>query len=386
MTCRLPSVLRTMSLATILGAMGGCASPFCSYMAPQAHWDYTAQAYSGVPTTLPPPAPQTAARPTTAASLYARIHRVGGEAAPASWGTRPAAEPESGEMVASDTTVRTPADLADLPRGQVRRAPRQTPWVVPAAEHATDESPAGESVQRAAWVPPERVGHLMRTHRIKLNYHVGVPGASAVVAVELWCTEDGHTWTKRADLPPGQRSWVFDAEADGVYGFTVVARRADGLAQRPPEDGDKPQILVEVDQTRPRVQILGTAWAGTAEEPAFRVSWKASDRNLTGRPVSMSYGDGEAGPWHVVARGLPAAGTYLWKLPPNMPERLILRVAALDGAGNVGATQMSLTSTVGGIVPSAEMTGVEEAPGGPDNSLSDTVSSRFPSGSRGRYR
>jgi hypothetical protein len=374
-----------MSLATLLGAVGGCASPLC-WMGEPPHWDYAAQAFSGAPTTVRTPPVQAATQRTTAATFYASGHTVGSPTPPASWMPRRAGDQDSAEMVAAETHVRPePADLVDAPRRHVRPA-FVPPPVDTASTDTTDGRPEEGSIRRTAWVPPAHDGHLMRTNRVKLNYHVNVPGAAGVATVELWCTEDGHTWAKRADLPAGRHSCVLHVDADGLYGFTVVACRGDGLAQLPPRDGDKPQILVEVDQTRPVVQILGTCWAGTAEEPAFRVSWKASDRNLVGRPVSLSYGDGDHGPWHLVAGGLAAAGTYLWTLPAHAPEHLVLRVQALDAAGNVGATQMSLSSTLGGIVPSADVTSVEDGSDEPEPSLSDTDGSRFPSDRRSRYR
>jgi hypothetical protein len=246
---------------------------------------------------------------------------------------------------------------ADAPRRSAQRVTQ-----------SADVSPdfGSQPVARASWAEPARVGHLLRTNHLKLNYRLNEPGASAVAAVELWCTEDGHTWYKRADLPPQERAHVIDVDGDGVYGFTLIPRGRAGLAPRPPQDGDTPQILVEVDQTKPLVQVLGTSWAGSADQPAFRISYQASDTNLAGHPVSLCYSEAESGPWHTIARGLASTGTYVWKLPPSVPDRLILQVQALDSAGNVGAAQMALMCTQGGIVPSTSVISVEDGTAGCD--------------------
>ena len=48
-------------------------------------------------------------------------------------------------------------------------------------------------------------------------------------AIELWYTQDGRSWSryplaKTEDNAPLPRPLVFDVNAEGVYGFTLVAR------------------------------------------------------------------------------------------------------------------------------------------------------------------
>jgi hypothetical protein len=183
---------------------------------------------------------------------------------------------------------------------------------------------------------------FVKSDRIRLRYRVRDVGPSGVSDVELWCTKDGGPWSKRCDMQPQWDSYLLRAEGEGVYGFTVIARTGRGLSRRPPRQGELPQVVVEVDQTKPVVEGVRVAWAGEAERAAVRVTWSARDKNLAPHPISVYYAANEVGPWTVIARGLEDDGRYTWEPPPGLPPCCWVRVEALDAAGNVGVAQAAV--------------------------------------------
>jgi hypothetical protein len=154
--------------------------------------------------------------------------------------------------------------------------------------------------------------------------------------VELWCTKDGGPWRKRADMPPGRDSYALRVEGEGIYGFTLVARSGDGRSRKPPRRGERPQYVVEVDQTKPVVEAGRADWTRDGGQAAVRLTWSASDKNLAPHPISLYYAPNEIGPWTAIVRDLDNAGRYAWQPPPGLPPCCWMRVEALDAAGNVG--------------------------------------------------
>src|SRR5262249_33662681 len=96
---------------------------------------------------------------------------------------------------------------------------------------------------------------LVNSKRISLNYEVKDGGAAGPTEVELWYTHDGRNWKKKETLPQGQPPCVVDVEDEDLYGFTLLVHRA-GSPGKPPQEGDKPQVWLDVGVTRPTVSLL----------------------------------------------------------------------------------------------------------------------------------
>jgi hypothetical protein len=206
-------------------------------------------------------------------------------------------------------------------------------------DKASEEShPAGSPEQDAAALTAP-VRRLVNSKSVALDYELKNVGPSGVSAVEVWCTRDGRNWQKQETVAEGKTPITVDVPEEGVYGFSLVARNGVGLGKRPPRAGESPQVVLEVDLTRPAVRLMGVQVDGDAADRRLVVTWRALDRNMGRRPIVLSYAEQAEGPWQPIADGLENSGRYVWKVPAAAPLRFLLRVEATDLAGNVGAAQ-----------------------------------------------
>jgi len=199
----------------------------------------------------------------------------------------------------------------------------------------------------------------VNSKQIRLNYQVTDVGPSGVSSVELWYTKNGQPWAKYDGPAQHAPPYMFTAGEDGLYGFILVARNGIGLSRRAPRAGDLPQVLIEVDQTKPVVELLDARVEIGGDAPSLNLTWKATDKNLGRAPISLAYAEQAAGPWTPIASNVENAGNYLWRLPSNMPARFLVRVEATDLAGNVGMSQMSQPVVLDLALPSVSVLSVE---------------------------
>ena len=69
------------------------------------------------------------------------------------------------------------------------------------------------------------------------------------------------------------------------------------------------------------------------------MSWTATDKNLGPQPITLSYAEYADGPWTPIAAKVENTGRYVWQVPKTAFPRFLIRVEAMDLAGNVGAAQ-----------------------------------------------
>jgi hypothetical protein len=200
---------------------------------------------------------------------------------------------------------------------------------------------------------------LVNSKRVCLNYELKNVGPSGVSDVELWYTRDGHVWQRHSATRQARPPYVVEVEEEDLYGFTLVAQSGAGLAQRPPQDGDRPQLWVEVDATKPNVRLLGVETGNEAEARHLKIVWRATDRNLGSRPITISCGASPEGPWAPIATKIENSGRYLWPMPPDMPHQFLIRVEAVDMAGNVGVAQTPTPVLSDLAQPTAAILGAE---------------------------
>jgi hypothetical protein len=160
-----------------------------------------------------------------------------------------------------------------------------------------------------------------------------------VTDVELWYTRDGRTWQKHGSARQSRPPYVAEVDAEDLYGFTLVVHSGVGLGKKPPQEGDVPQVWVEVDTTKPEVRLLGVEVGKDADCRAVTISWRAADKNLSPRPVTLSYATQAGGPWTPIASQVENTGRYVWRMPADVPHHFLVRVEAADEAGNVGMAQ-----------------------------------------------
>jgi hypothetical protein len=201
--------------------------------------------------------------------------------------------------------------------------------------------------------PPAHDGDLIKlgagdrrfvsSKRVVLNCELKEFGPSGVSLVELWYTHDARSWNKGPEfrLPPGdeqaKQAITFDVVSEGVYGITLLARSGVGLGDRPPQVGDRPQLWIEVDTTKPVVKLLGAIVGNGADKGKLTLNWSAFDKNPARDPIALSYSEKADGPWKTFAEKLPNNGRYVWTMPPDgVPYQFHVKVEAVDLAGNIG--------------------------------------------------
>jgi hypothetical protein len=184
------------------------------------------------------------------------------------------------------------------------------------------------------------VVRMVNSKRISLNYELKDIGPAGVADVELWCTRDGQKWQKHAVMRHCRPPCLVEVDREDLYGFTMVVHGGGSHAGHAPQEGDRPQIWVEVDTTLPNVRILGID-AGVGEtNRCLTITWRASDKNMGARPVGIAYALEAAGPWTMIAGQLENTGRYVWHMPADMPHHFLVRVDATDQAGNVGCAAL----------------------------------------------
>jgi hypothetical protein len=209
---------------------------------------------------------------------------------------------------------------------------------------------------------PEKIPvKAVNSKRIVLDYEIKDIGPSGISTVDLWYTRDGRKWEK---CPAGaQRTspYILEVKEEGLYGMTLVASSGIGLKKRPPRPGDNPQIWISVDVTKPAVRLTGCTVGTGTDADSLTITWKATDKHLGERPISLSYAEQADGPWSSIAANVENTGSYLWKMPSNVPQRLMVRLEATDLAGNVGIAQTRDPVLVDLSKPTVSILGIHSA-------------------------
>lgn len=178
----------------------------------------------------------------------------------------------------------------------------------------------------------------IRTSRVVLGYAVD-PASPPVEGAELFFTTDeGRTWIESILADPRANPVTFNADEDGLYGFSFVLHSARGSMARPIA-GSIPQRWVMVDRSAPHIAMRNIQPPKPdASERTASVGWLVTDanNNLGQRPVTISYRLASSSLTDVrtIARGLEAEGEYHWTIPVNVSGEVVLRVEAEDRAGN----------------------------------------------------
>ncbi len=206
--------------------------------------------------------------------------------------------------------------------------------------HGAPAAPVGAHGQFGGGVPVDPSRKLINSKTVTLNFEIREKGPSGISLVELWVTQDGRGWQKYP-LPPDQqraeKGLTFPVNDEGVYGFTILAKSGVGLGERPPQLGDRPQIWVEVDLTRPQVNLQQVIVGQGADKGKLTVLWTAADKNLDRTPIAITFAEQAAGPWRPLTNEKIAnSGRYVWTMPPAVPYQFYVKVEASDTAGNVG--------------------------------------------------
>jgi hypothetical protein len=219
-------------------------------------------------------------------------------------------------------------------------------------------SPAAPAAARV----PESAIRLVNSKRIALNYEIKDKGPSGISSIELWYTQDPacRSWQKyREEDGKSPPPFIVDVEGEGLYGFTLVVRSGVGLGERPPQVGDKPQMWVEVDLTKPMVKLGAVDVGRGTDSGRLTIQWTATDKNLGPQPITISYAKDSSGPWKPIATNVENNGRFVWQMPADVPYQFIVRLEAADKAGNIGADETAKPVIVDLLQPKGLILNVE---------------------------
>lgn len=185
-----------------------------------------------------------------------------------------------------------------------------------------------------------------------LDYSVEALGGSALADVELWGTEDGgRNWQKWGSDP--DRISPFDVQVgnDGLFGFRMVIVGTNGIVSNRPREGDSADVWINVDTTLPAVKITRAVYGEGPEDGLLVIDYTCEDGHLVDRPITLAFSERGDGPWTPIASGLANSGIYLWKADPSLPEKIYLKLEAVDKAGNIGVHRLDLPIDIRGLAP-----------------------------------
>lgn len=200
----------------------------------------------------------------------------------------------------------------------------------------------------------------VNTRRFNLNYDVKAVNPSGVGRVVLWVTKDGGaTWKSWLTDPDNLSPFPVEIQEEGVYGFRVVINSKDGIVGKPPMSNDTPDVWVQVDLSTPKVALTSAPYGSGKDTGKLILHWEAYDQFLTDRPIKLAYSPAENGPWTTISDRLRNSGSYAWKVPPQVPQQIFVRIEASDQAKNVGVFQTSSPIDISGLIPRGRIYSVE---------------------------
>ncbi len=205
-----------------------------------------------------------------------------------------------------------------------------------------------------------RQHRAVNSQKFQIGYRIDDVGPSGVGQVELFITENnGQKWYKYGDDKDRQSPFQVDVRDDGVYGFALRVRSGVGLAEEPPQTGEKPSIVIVVDRKPPQAQLLPLQQGQGLTLNKIQIRWKISDANPADRPIALSYSSQAAGPWEPISGWQRDTGSFLWTIGPGVPSRLYVRLLARDAAGNISRVETPTPIIVDLAKPSARIVDVE---------------------------
>jgi hypothetical protein len=269
---------------------------------------------------------------------------------------RPESIAEPGLRVLVDS--RSPGQKTPPKPGQDGRARTAQRTGVP-QPHGAVSAAVHPAIGRQAKARSADEPRMVNSRTFELEYDVDSVGPSGIGRVELWGTRDGgRTWRSFVADDGNRGSLRVTVDEEGMYGFCIVAANGAGVGGKPPAAGQKPEMILGVDLTKPVAQILSAQQGVDVEFGKVVIAWQADDQYLADRPVTLSYSANRSGPWTQIATGLENTGRYVWLIDSRIPPRVYLRLEVRDLAGNVGVHETGETVAVDASCPTVHIRGV----------------------------
>ncbi|MBY0586784.1 hypothetical protein K2X85_06385 [bacterium] len=260
--------------------------------------------------------------------------------------------------------------LSQTPLGQGPVAPGGGP-IMPPLGPTAEPGPGRPTTTQGQLVsqavppsPPVRQNlQLVNSTKFEINYDLEEVGRSGVSVVGLYWTYDGVTWNYHGDDEDQKSPFQVEVDAEGVFGFKLVARSGAGLGDDPPRAGDQPDVWVEVDITPPEVDLRPPQPGRGTSSGILDIEWQSRDKNPAPKPIRLLYAEVSTGPWIPIADGIENSGKFQWEIPndPKMPYKFFVRLECRDRAGNVGRAETPTPVVVDLMKPKIKILRVEPA-------------------------
>ncbi|MBI1247544.1 hypothetical protein GC197_06815 [bacterium] len=232
---------------------------------------------------------------------------------------------------------------------QVANSAQQTPA-------APQPNPSPDRPMTNFGLPPGVQPQSINQKGFALNYGVETVGPSGIGQIELWVTRNaGQTWEPGGIDPDRVSPFDVEVQSEGIYGFRIVVEGGNGLTGRRPQPGDLADIWVNVDLTKPVVTITNVVYGEGPQVGHLDIDWTCSDAYLAERPISLFYASSPDGPWMPIVEEVADTGKFVWKVTPEVPADIYLKVVAVDTSGNEGEYILKRPIANDGLVPRAQI-------------------------------
>ena len=193
---------------------------------------------------------------------------------------------------------------------------------------------------------------IIGSKRFRLSYGIDSIDPSGVAGVDLWMTRDeGRTWNSWGSDPDNSSPFPVEVQEEGHYGFRIVVHSKDGLTGQGPSSGDDADMWVLIDTQAPLTRITSVPYGRGEEAGRLVINYSVSDKHITLRPITLSFSANPDGPWTPIETGVRNESRFVWKVKTDVPDRIFLRIEAVDKAGNLGVHVLSQAIDVSGLVP-----------------------------------
>ena len=246
---------------------------------------------------------------------------------------KPIQNPYTGP-VPHEGAIRWPADT-----GPDLQTSEDIHSVATPAESTATETAANVSTPR---LPANVKVYQLNQSQFNLEYNLDDFGAT-ISEVQLWATADGgKTWEQWGVDFDKQSPFEVGIEREGTYGFKTVVTSTDPSSNTPPLPNSAADIWIKLDTTMPNLQPRIASHSIEAGIPEVLIRWTATDDNFGQRPIRLHYQTAKDSTWHEISLAVPNTGIYRWNLAPNSSVDWKVKIEAIDQAGNVAKTIVSL--------------------------------------------
>jgi hypothetical protein len=201
---------------------------------------------------------------------------------------------------------------------------------------------------------------IVNTRQFQIGYKIQDVGPSGVSSVDLFITEDnGGHWFRYGADEDHQSPFSVEVPREGTYGFSIGVKSGAGLTSDPPQAGDKPSIVVVVDQTSPQIDMLPLEQGRGRDANKILMQWRISEAHPADKPISLSFAANRQGPWQPITGWTEDSGRYVWTVGPGMPSKFFLRMEARDAAGNMQVVETPQPVLIDLSRPTAKIIDIE---------------------------